>query len=249
MTPNGIEPIFGMNPALVNNSSEQARTATFKKLMAVSQRNIFAEQYSQRTKRASDLAFNLRQTIGGAPDLSAAFPNTDIGNKLRKVAEVVSVNQSLSPSRQIFFVGVGGGWDTHDNQLDTHPRLLSELSQGMKAFYDTTVDLSLSDQVTTFTGSDFGRTLTSNGDGTDHGWGSHQLVMGGAVNGRTIYGDMPPLAIEGPQDAGRGRIIPTLSTEQYAASLARWFGLNASQIAEVFPNLANFDSPDIGFMV
>jgi len=125
--------------------------------------------------------------------------------------------------------------------------LLAQLSAALDAFYSATVELGIADQVTTFTTSDFGRTLTSNGDGTDHGWGSHQMIMGGAVNGGEVYGTFPDLIIGGKDDAGEGRIIPTNSMDQYAATLAGWYGLPAGNFADVFPNLARFDDLDLGF--
>lgn len=248
LSASGIDYFFGMNRGW-NVSHEQARVATFEKLLQAEKNNMFVEQYASKAQRAYDLAHDLRGKIGKAPELTTPFPETSLGNDLKKIAEVLSVKDSLNTSRQIFFVGMGGGWDTHDNQRNTHSQLLGELSQGLQAFNSATKELGLSDSVTTFTGSDFGRTLGSNGDGSDHGWGSHQIVMGGAVKGSTVYGSVPPLVIGGPQDAGRGRIIPTISTEQYAATIARWYGLSASQIAELFPNLGNFDQADLGFMV
>ena len=164
------------------------------------------------------------------------------------VARMIGARQQLGQNRQIFFVGFGGGWDTHSNQLDVHPPLLSALSQSLAAFYSATEQLGVADQVTTFTMSDFGRTLTSNGDGSDHGWGGHQLVLGGSVQGRDIYGTMPVLDIEGPFDAGRGRIIPTTSVDQYGATLGRWFGLSDGDAQSIFPNLRRFNEPDLGFM-
>ena len=119
----------------------------------------------------------------------------------------------------------------------------------MAAFYRATEQLGLAEQVTTFTAADFGRTLTSNGDGSDHGWGGHQLVMGGAVRGQSIIGQMPVIQIDGPSDSGQGRIIPTLAVDQYCATLARWFGLSDSNIDDVFPNLRQFSQRDLGFLV
>lgn len=126
---------------------------------------------------------------------------------------------------------------------------MGQLDAALKAFYDTTIELGISDRVTTFTASDFGRTLTSNGDGTDHAWGNHQIIMGGAVKGGHIYGTMPNLAINSNDDIGEGRIIPTLSMDQYGATLANWFGLPRSNFSEVFPNLENFSTQDLGFMI
>jgi uncharacterized protein (DUF1501 family) len=150
-------------------------------------------------------------------------------------------------SRQIFFVAAGG-FDTHDNQVTDQPNLLADVSASIAAFHAATVELGLAEQVTTFTQSDFGRTLTSNGDGTDHGWGGHQLLVGDAVRGRDIYGRMPRLEINGPDDVGGGRIVPTTAVDQFAATLAKWFGVAEAQLDLIAPNLANFAQRDLGFL-
>ncbi|MEP1445611.1 MAG: DUF1501 domain-containing protein [Paraglaciecola sp.] len=172
--------------------------------------------------------------------------NNSLAEQLKMVANLASVHEQLGQQRQIFYVGLGG-WDTHDNQATSHPRLLQSLSEALSAFQANIDELGLSEQVTTFTMSDFGRTLTSNGDGTDHGWGGHQLIMGGAINGRELYGTMPSLELGSDDDLGDGRIIPTLSVDQYAASLSRWFGLSETELNAVFPNLSRFDMSNLDF--
>jgi uncharacterized protein (DUF1501 family) len=134
-----------------------------------------------------------------------------------------------------------GGFDLHDNLVDQHPGLLTAVSEALSSFYAATVELGVADKVTTFTASDFGRTLTSNGDGSDHGWGSHHVVMGGAVSGKRFYGTAPVTAVNGPDDVGQGRLLPTTSVDQFGAALATWFGVPASEIATVFPNINNFN--------
>jgi uncharacterized protein (DUF1501 family) len=158
---------------------------------------------------------------------------------------MISARAALGVKRQIFFVGMGD-FDTHGDQLRRHVLLLQQLSEGLQAFYSATQELGVENEVTTFTASDFGRTLTSNGDGTDHGWGSHQLVMGGAVNGGNIYGTMPSLSIDSADDIGQGRLIPGIGIDQYAATLASWYGLPGSHFGDVFPNLGNFNALDLG---
>jgi uncharacterized protein (DUF1501 family) len=163
------------------------------------------------------------------------------------VANLIAVRDGLQVSRQVFFVSAGG-FDTHDDQLDDHPALLGDVSASLKAFQDALVELGVADKVIAFTQSDFGRTLTSNGDGTDHGWGGHQLVVGGAVLGQRIYGTMPRLEIGGADDTTGGRIIPTTGVDQYAATLARWFGVADAQIDAIAPNARNFPQKFLGFV-
>jgi uncharacterized protein (DUF1501 family) len=149
--------------------------------------------------------------------------------------------------RQLFFVAVGG-YDTHGDQLSAQADLLAELSTGMNAFYSATAELGVEQSVTTFTASDFGRTLPTNGSGSDHGWGSHQFVMGGAVRGNQLYGAFPTLAVNGPDDTEDGRWIPTTSVDEFSATIARWFGVSASDMPTVFPNIGRFANPNLGFL-
>jgi uncharacterized protein (DUF1501 family) len=177
-------------------------------------------------------------------------PATGIGNQLKQVAQILAVRSVLGLNRQIFFCSLGG-FDTHSNQIVLQNTLLSQLSQALNAFYNAiNLELNLASQVTTFTMSDFSRTFQpgSNG-GTDHAWGSVQIIAGGAVLGGDIYGTLPVPALSGPNDAGKnGRWIPTTSIDQYGATLATWFGVQAADLAAVFPNLANFTSKNLGFM-
>ena len=164
------------------------------------------------------------------------------------MAKLIAVRDDLQMQRQIFFVATGG-FDSHDTQNEDQPGLLGGIDAGIKAFYDATVELQIADRVTTFTQSDFGRTLTSNGDGTDHAWGGNQIVVGDAVLGQTIYGNYPLLQIGGDDDVGGGRMIPTTSADQFAATLAKWFGIDDADLNVVAPHLDNFAVRDLGFMV
>ncbi len=152
-------------------------------------------------------------------------------------------------NRQIFFVSLGG-FDTHSNQLADQDALLQDVSQSLNALYNSTVELGVDQTVTAFTNSEFGRTLQpSSGGGTDHAWGSHAMIVGGAVNGGALYGTYPSLALGGVDDANtRGTLIPTTSVEQYGATLAKWLGVPASGIPQVFPTVGNFSLTDLGFM-
>ena len=185
----------------------------------------------------------LNEALAGAKALTTVFPNTSLGQQLSQVAKIINVRTQLGMRRQIFFAYLGG-FDTHDLELTDQGTGLAQVSQAMKAFYDSTVEMGTADQVVTFTESDFGRTLQPSGGsslGTDHAWGSHHFVMGGAVKGGDIYGTFPTLELSGPDDANnRGVWIPTLSLDQYGASLASWFGVDSSKLGQVFPNLANF---------
>jgi uncharacterized protein (DUF1501 family) len=211
--------------------------------------SLMAQEFAATQNRAIDLGKFINEALASVPDFGTKFPNDflGLGPQLKMVARTIRARAALGVSRQMFFVNMGR-FDTHDGQLQDHPGLLSILAQGLSAFSSAIEEIGAQNLVTTFTASDFGRTLTSNGNGTDHGWGGHQMVMGGAVKGRTIFGRMPNLALDGPDDAEVGRIIPTQSTDQFSATLARWFGVGESDLDLVFPNLGNFASRDLGFM-
>ena len=177
------------------------------------------------------------------------FANNDLAQQLRQVAQVIAARSALGMGRQIFFCSTGG-FDTHADQLPQHVSLMSNLSQSMAAFYQATQELGVADKVTTFTLSEFSRTLQPGTNaGTDHAWGGHQLILGGAVKGDTVYGTFPTLALNGPDDAGNnGRWIPTTALDQFAATLATWFGVPDTGLPTIFPNLTNFPTSNLGFM-
>ena len=191
------------------------------------------------------LADTLAASAGS--DAGLVFPGTSIGNQLKEVARLVKVRSAMGPGRQVFFCSMDG-FDLHSSQDWTHWYLLSQLSQALQAFHNAIGDANLIQQVTTFTQSEFGRTLQPSGSGSDHAWGSHQIVLGGAVKGG-VYGALPTLALGGPDDANdRGVWIPTISTAQFGATLGKWFGASPVDLAGAFPNLAKFPVSDIGFM-
>ncbi len=169
-----------------------------------------------------------------------------LATQLRTVAKMIDRRESLGMSRQIFFVTMGG-FDTHDEQNENQPELLGAVSDALKRFNDAMTEINLQDKVTSFTHSDFGRTLSSNGDGSDHAWGGVQLVVGGAVKGQAIYGTYPELRLDSDLDLGGGRFIPTTSADQYVATLAKWFGVDDAYLEEIAPNLKKFTLKDLGF--
>lgn len=187
------------------------------------------------------------QANGSLPPLSMSFPGTSLGNQLKEVARLIRIRSQMGPGRQVFFCSMGG-FDTHSSQDWTHWNLLQQLSQALAAFASATLDLGVAQQVTTFTQSEFNRTMQSNGSGSDHAWGSHQIVVGGAVRGG-IYGQMPTFAFSGPDDANsRGVWIPTIASAQFGATLGRWFGASPGELAWAFPNLGQFPVANLGFM-
>jgi uncharacterized protein (DUF1501 family) len=179
---------------------------------------------------------------------TTAFPaGNSLATQLQVVAKLIAARSVLGAKRQVFFVSIGG-FDLHDNLPSQHPPLLTNVSNAMAAFYNATVELGIQNSVTAFTASDFGRTFASNGDGSDHGWGSHHFVLGGAVNGKRFYGTAPAPAVNGTEDVGQGRLLPTTSVDQFAATLATWFGVSASELLTVVPNIANYSTKNLGFV-
>jgi len=190
----------------------------------------------------------LEAALAKTTPLKTQFPNTSLGSQLEQVAQIIQVQSYLGMSRQIFFCSLGG-FDTHASELETHVNLYPQLSQALAAFYAATQELGMAENVTTFTESDFSRTFQpTTTDGSDHAWGSHHLVLGGAVKGGQIYGQFPTFELSGPNDADvRGRWIPTTSIDQYGATLCSWFGIPDAALAGVFPNFRNFASQKLGF--
>jgi uncharacterized protein (DUF1501 family) len=223
------------------------RRAVFTALRDAPHGHAMQRQYAAVMRRSMQNGSQINAALAAATPLATVFPDNHLGRQLRMVARLVNARAGLQMQRQIFFVGLGG-FDTHATQLADHADRLDELDRALAAFHGATVEMGLADAITTFTASEFGRTTSVNGDGTDHGWGSHHLILGGGVNGRRIYGRMPRLAVGGPDDAGWGQIIPTLAVDQYAATLARWYGVPAGEMATVFPNIGRFDQADLGFM-
>ncbi|MGZ3182840.1 MAG: DUF1501 domain-containing protein [Telluria sp.] len=225
-----------------------ACSAALRTLITQPRTHLMEAEYNRVTNRAIDANAALSAALAGAPALATAFPaGNSLADQLRMVARMISVAPALGAKRQVFFVSLGG-FDTHDGLLSVHPNLLTSVGDALSAFHDATVELGLADKVTAFTASDFGRTLTGNNDGSDHGWGSMHFMLGGAVRGKAFYGAAPVVADNGPDDVGQGRLLPTTSVDQYAATLGKWFGIGDNDLVALLPNLANFSQRDLGFL-
>jgi uncharacterized protein (DUF1501 family) len=210
--------------------------------------NLFEQAYADTLLRSIGSNDFLNTAFASVPPLQTSFPTTSLAQQLNMVAKLISARHYLGMQRQIFFCAIQG-YDTHAGQLPAQALLLTELSQALSAFYSATVEMGIDSQVTTFTASDFGRSFRSDGTGTDHGWGNHQLVLGGAVRGGELYGTFPTLEIGGPDDVvDAGRWIPTTSVDEFSATMAAWFGVTNSDLRIVFPNIHRFASPNLGFL-
>lgn len=245
--PYAVSPEGAVSLWYYNELWGNAETVVTKAMLESSYANLFEKTYGETFKRAIENSQRLNQILDGAPPLKTVFSTEEkLSRQLSMVAKLISARSALGARRQIFFVELDG-FDTHGEQLVTHAGLLRAVSQGFKSFYDATVELSVANDVTTFTLSDFGRTYKSNGKGSDHGWGGHQFVLGGAVKGG-FYGEMPIHRIDGPNDTADGRWIPTIAADEYAATLAQWFGVAASELPDVLPNIGRFNRANLGFL-
>ncbi len=201
--------------------------------------SLFGEDIARIAQRAYTSNAAYEEATEAFGDFSTPFPDSSLAGKLRTVARTIAARSALGAARQVFIVTTGG-YDTHSGQAGNLPNLHRDLDASLVAFYGALEELGVENNVTTFTASDFGRTLTLNNSGTDHGWAGHQFVIGGSVDGRKIFGDVPPYDLDHEYDVGRGRMIPTTSIEQFAAPFGRWFGLNESEVRMALPNLDAF---------
>lgn len=225
--------------------SEQG-AAAMRLLMTQSRSHLLEGELTRVGARAINTESVVSAALANA-NVTTPFPETGIGRQLRMVARMIAARSALGQRRQMFFVQ-HGGYDFHDHLLADQAARLRELGDAMAAFHQATVALGIANQVTSFTASDFGRALQHNGRGSDHGWGGHHFVMGGAVQGNRVFGQFPTTVLNGPEDAGRGSLLPTTSVDTYAATLARWFGVSSSNLPLVLPNIGRFPSSDLGFM-
>ena len=245
VTSNGSVPLNGLKNPLFGSS---ACSAALRTLVTAPRTHLFESEHTRIMTRSIDADVQLTTALAGTTPLATVFPSGNtLAGQLDMVARMIAARSSLGAKRQVFFVSIGG-FDTHDNLLQDHPALMGQVGPALTAFQAAMTELGVADLVTTFTASDFGRTLTTDGDGSDHGWGSMHFVLGGAVRGRAFYGTPPVIANNGPDDVGQGRLLPALAVDQFGATLGKWFGVSDTELATVMPNLANFTARDLGFM-
>lgn len=250
----GAIPINGVKNNVYGSTAVRGALTS---LIQQSSSQTLENEYNRITARAVGAEAAITSGLAGVT-LNTVFPTGNpLADQLKMVARLIAARDTLGSKRQVFLVSLGG-FDLHDNLISQQPTLMQRVSEAMTAFYNATDELKIADKVTAFTASDFGRTLSSNGDGSDHGWGSHHFMVGGAVKGKAFYGKAPPVSITNTADAndqwhvGQGRLLPSTSVDQYAATLASWFGVSNSELPGVLPNLSHFGGADyptnLGFM-
>jgi uncharacterized protein (DUF1501 family) len=244
---NGPIGINGINGSVFGNGGA---SAALRAIVTESRSHLIEKELNRITSRSISAGQRMTDAMAltpstGLPALPGA--NAGLASQLRTVARIIGGRSMTNARRQVFMVGIGG-FDTHDGLNGSLVNLMQTLSNGFAWFDSAMAQLGLQDNVTTFTASDFGRTLTSNGDGSDHGWGAHHYVVGGAVRGKDVYGRFPIIGVDTSDDVGQGRLLPGVSVDQYAATLGKWFGLSDNQLLDVMPNLANFSVRDLDFM-
>lgn len=242
----GPIPILGITSPLFGST---ACSTLLSNLIRQPSNQLLESTHSTIGARTIDLYGQLSPALAGS-SMTSTFPATPIGSQLAMVAKMIAARHALGTRRQIFYVQMGG-FDTHENMGSVngaHATLIGTVADAMASFHQAATDLGVSNQVTSFTASDFGRTLSINVGGSDHGWGSMHLMMGGAVSGKGITGTAPVFADGGPDDIGQGRLVPTTSVDQLGATLGKWFGVSSTDLLYVMPNLANYSVKDLGFM-
>ena len=240
----------GVTKLFTNISSSQRSNflTALNDVMAFDDAAMFPTTYTTVAKRSIDTSARLETSLSAAGATTTPFPTSSLGKQLAMVARLITAGRNhLGVKRQVFFVSTGG-FDTHDSLATVHPGLIANLSESLAAFRAELIARGANNDVCTFTGSDFGRTLSINGDGSDHAWGSHHLVMGGRVNGGSVYGSPPAIGVNTADDVGAGRLIPTTAVDQYASTMARWMGAGTSELALVLPNVNRFATSDVGFL-
>ena len=249
ITENGSEGLWDygeLSPGAV------VRTQAVDGLLGLHYQHLFEKTFAARMRGAIDAHLDFSNAIANVPPLTTQFSNTGLSRKFRMIALTIAAREALCMKRQTFFIEVGG-WDHHDEVILNQAAMLPVVSRALAEFQSALAELDVADQVTTFTASDFGRTLSSNGRGSDHAWGGNHMVMGGAVAGGDMYGAYPDLYLGSSLDTGRGRLIPTTSVDEYFADLALWFGVPESDLPLILPNIGRFrtapaTSRSVGFM-
>ncbi len=232
---------------LGNEHDAAIRRRAHQEILQMSSGMVLVQQSNDVRVAAAELDELLRTASAGDP-VQTPFPDSGLGQQLREVTRFIQLRDVFGLQRQVFFCSIGG-FDTHSDQDPQHTGLLAQVSEAMSAFYAATEELGVAANVTAFTESDFSRTLNPSGNGTDHAWGSHHLVVGGAVHGGEVYGAFPAMELAGPDDAGdHGVFIPKIGIDQYGATLARWFGVEDAALDAVFPHLRNFAVRNLGFV-
>ncbi len=248
---------FNINSDGVRNYSGMAdhdsewqmpRREAFIQLLHAQYNNAFEKSYAELQSRALVLSTNVGAALEKRGELQTPVPiDNALAAQLAMVAKLISIKDEFSLYRQLFYVELGG-FDTHDDQLDDQPVLYSKIASALDFFNNALVEIGHQDNVVSFTTSDFGRSISSNGDGTDHGWGNHHIVMGNPVAGGDVYGAIPRILVGGPDDSRNGRIVPTTAVSQYAATMMNWLGMSSAEINEILPSLRNFDTQNLGFL-
>ena len=247
VSPSGSVPLNALKSPLFGSA---AASNALRTLITQPRTQLLEAEHTRVVQRSIDADAALTSALASGPTINTAFPTANsLGDQLKMVARMISTANALGAKRQVFFVSLGG-FDNHDGLLTIHPGLLTTVADALAAFYAATVELGVAAQVTTFTASDFGRTLAGNNDGSDHGWGSTHFMLGGAVKGQRFYGTPPAIANNGPDDVGQGRLLPSTSVDQLAATLGKWFGISDTDLQTVLPNLANYNASarDLGFL-
>lgn len=238
MNSQGVEAFGALDPRHDYNDSR----IQYHLRLLQSAEHSFAKNYSQSVLSARNSNAILSEALSAQAQTTIDYGiEADLAEQLKQIARLISAQSVLGQNRQIFFAALGG-FDTHDNQAILLPQLQEVLTRSMAGFDADLRARGLDNHVVTFTQSEFGRTLTSNGDGTDHGWAGHQLIMGTPIDGSRVFGHMPEQVIGTEDDLGDGRIVPTTSIEQMGAQIAQWYGLSTSEVNDVFPNLSRFDA-------
>ncbi len=240
----------GTGSVMINGSTNTNFYNTLKRetldnILDQNYQNILQTAYSNTIGNSKNNSIQFGAAIASGTPITTTFGDDNFSERMNMVAKTIAAKDILGVSNQTFFVELGG-FDTHDTFLIDHAALMTNLDSALTSFYNAMVELGLENNVTTFTISDFARKLISNGDGADHAWGGHTLVLGGDVKGQDIYGQYPELYFGNPLDTGNGRIIPTTSCDEYFAELALWFGASTSDLDQIFPNINNFWTPTTG---